>query len=155
MGCQTTGEYADVCEATQQMMKQIGINVDIKPMDPTTYFSMNDSGYYMKWGFGVTKWFYRVDPHLLNQFNFYSKGFNNLNTYNNPEVDGLIDQASAIYDTTKARPLYDRIQAKVAEEAPAIFLARLPTFTPMSKKVQNYVAYPTNFEHMEFLWLSK
>ncbi|MBI4284209.1 MAG: hypothetical protein HY663_07050, partial [Chloroflexi bacterium] len=110
---------------------------------------------FMTPGFGVTLWAFRLDPHTLLEALANSKGFNNLGAYNNPEVDRLIDEAAAIYDPAKAKPIYDRIQTMVADDALLVFVARGQTLYPMNGHLRGFVPYPTKFEHLEFLWFEK
>ncbi len=155
MGCPPSGVYADQCEFTQAMLKPIGINVDIKVIDATGYFLMTDQGYFRNPGFGTSRWAHRVDPHQLNQALFHKDGFKVIGTYSNTQLNNLIDQAATIYDIAKAKPMYDQIQTIAAQEALAPTLGWINAFQPMRKNVQGYIAYPTVFEHLEFLWLDK
>ncbi len=155
MGCPTTGIHLQVCETTQAMMKEVGINAAIELIETSGYFTMGDAGYFNRVGLGSIQWAHRIDPHTSLQGLFHTKGFSNVKGYSNPEVNQLIDEAAAIYDTAKVKPIYDRIQTNVAEDASAVFLARRDSFYAMNKRIQGFVVYPTKFEHLEFLWLQK
>ncbi|MBI4284208.1 MAG: ABC transporter substrate-binding protein [Chloroflexi bacterium] len=158
IGCRTTGAYYDMCTILQAIVQnaEVGIKIDIKPMQTAGYFTfITDTGYWKAVGFGQVQFGYRIDPHTL-LFNMaYSKGSWNADGYNNPEVDKLIDEAATIYDTTKAKPLYDSIQRIITEDGLAIFAARGSGIFPMNKRVQGYIANPSVFDHLEFLWLEK
>lgn len=155
MGCPSTGIYLQVCEFAQAMGKEAGIDIEIKLQDYTDYFLTDDKGFLKRWGFGDTQWFFRVDPHTMFQLWFHSKGSRTAGMYSNPEVDRLVEEAAAIYDTAKARPLYDRIQTITAEDAVLLYLARGTGLFPISKRVQGFAPYPMRFEHLEFVWLEK
>ena len=157
MGCPSSGVYLQMCEFAQAMAKEAGINIEIKLLNPTTYFdSVTDAGFYVRWGFGATQWFFRVDPHTLIQNLAYSAGkFQRMGGYKNPEIDALIEQAATTYDTAKAKLLYDKIQSTTTEDVLGAFLARSEGLYPMNKRVQGFVPYPTRFEHLEFVWFEK
>ncbi|CAN5728998.1 peptide ABC transporter substrate-binding protein [soil metagenome] len=52
----------------------------------------------------------------------YSTGGDNFTRYNNPEMDGLIDEGLGLVAEEARRPIYDRTQELFAEDVPALYL---------------------------------
>ena len=58
--------------------------------------------------------------------------------YSNQEVDKLLDDAAAIYDTAIAGPMYIEAQKIVFEDIPYITLYNDTLYAGLNVKVQNY-----------------
>lgn len=61
----------------------------------------------------------------------------NKGSYNNPEVDKLLDAARATLDLAKQKQIYGKIQEIVAKEVPMTFLVYRKQATAVSKQVKN------------------
>ncbi len=156
IGCPATNNlYSQTCEVAQALAGDAGIKLDIKLVNYQIYFSMQQ-GYIASPGFGAVSWGIRADPHVLHSFVAHSKGFYNLGIYVNPEVDRLIEEAATTYDIAKAKPIYDRIQTVVAEEAALIFLARTSYNFTMTKRLQGFTPLiPVTKPYFGNAWLEK
>ncbi len=154
MGCRTSGIGMLICEFMQATLKDAGINLALEVVPSADYSLLNEWGALQRQGLRELQFAHRVDPHINLQRFFQSKGGNNYG-YSNPAVDKLIDEAAAVYDVAKAKPLYDRIQTMVAEDSVAPAMGWADRFQVINKRVKNFIAYPTVFEHLEFTWLQK
>ncbi len=151
----SSGVYGLVSETVQAMAKEAGITLELRTLQYTGYFAMDQFGYFNGIGLGSTSWFIRPDPHTLLFILAHSKGFNNVGAYVNPEVDRLIDEAATTYDTAKAKPMYDKIQSMIADDASMAFLAWANLHWATSKRVQGFVPPATPFEYMGSVWLER
>ncbi len=155
MACSATGVWLQVCEVAQALLSEVGIETELKIILNNIYFN-RQNGFMATVGFGNRGWAVRVDPHTLLQFMGHSKGFHNLGAYVNPVTDGLIDEAAAIYDTVKAKKLYDQIHTILAEEAAMVWFHRRVNIFAMSKDVQGYIApMPPVNEYFGDTWLDR
>ena len=106
----------------QQDLRQAGIDVDVRSYEFATFYADVLSGnvqmYTLQW-VGVT------DPDMLRRL-YHSQqappvGFNRT-YYSNPEVDRLIDLATAALTNEERRKYYSEVQKIVAEDVPAVSL---------------------------------
>lgn len=161
MGCQTVGVNYRVCEVVQALVQEAGIDIDIQLINPAGYWNMDDNGFIKRTGFGTTNWFFRPDPHVLLQTLGSSKSYKYLTLpdrtviYSNPEFDRLLDEAATVYDTARAKTLYDRVQTVLAEDAPLIFLSRADDMYSMNRRVQGFEPLGTVGTVVRFVWFEK
>jgi peptide/nickel transport system substrate-binding protein len=118
----TSEVYRVQAAAIQHDLAGVGIQVDVKSSELQTLFADvlrgNFQMYTLQW-VGVT------DPDMLRRV-YHSKqmppaGLNRV-SYNNHEVDRLIDSAAAAVDDEGRRPFYARAQQLIAEDVPYISL---------------------------------
>lgn len=121
------GKEPKTAEALQQALAQVGIKATIDQSDASLYFrstigspdNVHKKGYGIMtagWGadFPTGTGFLQVlvDGRLIQQ-----SGNNNYAELNDPEINGLIDQATAESDPAKAADLWKQINAKVMDTA--------------------------------------
>jgi peptide/nickel transport system substrate-binding protein len=109
-----------VAQAIQQMLTQIGITVDIEPLDVSTVTAK-----YLKQDFeialGTTLPF--TDPVPSFQQVFQTKGQKNYTAYTNPQVDADFVKAASTSDMATRKQVYNEISAQLASDTPVIFYA--------------------------------
>ena len=106
----------------QQDLQRVGVHVDIRSYEFATLYADVLSGNFQMY---TLVWVGVSDPDMLRRV-FHSKqmppnGFNR-GYYENPEVDRLIDEASAATGDEERRRLFAAAQRMVAEDAPYISL---------------------------------
>lgn len=106
----------------QQDLRDVGIDLDVRSYEFATLSKDVAGGNFQ---LTTLQWVGISDPDMLRRV-FHSKqmppiGFNR-GFYSNPEVDRLIDAATAAEDEVTRGQLYMRVQKIVAEEAPYISL---------------------------------
>ena len=106
----------------QQDLRGVGIDLDVRSYEFATLSKDVASGNFQ---LVTLQWVGISDPDMLRRV-FHSKqmpplGFNR-GFYSNPEVDRLIDQATAAADLETRRRLYQEVQRRVAVDAPYISL---------------------------------
>ncbi len=115
-------------EFFKQQMSQIGIDVNVMPMESTTIAEMTDLPaeetevqiWYVNWGSGS----YEADGSMraiLHSEYFPPVGYNTA-FYDNAEFDSLLDEALQLSDTAQIADLYAQAQAIAWEECPWVFL---------------------------------
>jgi peptide/nickel transport system substrate-binding protein len=108
----------------QQNLRDVGIELDVRTYEFATLYADVLAGnfqlYTLQWTAGAL-----ADPDILRRV-FHSKqappaGFNR-GRYSNPQVDALLDEASASADQSRRLELYAEVQRIVAREVPYVSL---------------------------------
>lgn len=135
-------------QVVRDELKQIGIDMTIKPVDVSVWFDAYSTGKYQ-----ITSAYQErtIDPD-----NFYSlvlKSGGPINTvgYSNPEVDSLIDKAAASADEAERKGLYQQIRKITTSEAPIVFVHYETLNYLMNKNVTGSAITPTLSLHIENL----
>lgn len=135
-------------QVVRDELKQIGIDMTIKPVDVSVWFNAYSTGKYQ-----ITSAYQErtIDPD-----NFYSlvlKSGGPINTvgYSNPEVDALIDKAAASADAAERKGLYRQIRTITSNDAPIVFVHFETLNYLMNKNVTGSAITPTLSLHIENL----
>lgn len=133
-------------QVVREQLKEIGINMEINPVDVSVWFDAYSSG-----DFQVTS---AYQERTLDPDNFYSlviKSGGPINTtgYSNPEVDALIDQAAALTDDAERAAIYREIRTIVLEDAPLVFVHYETLNYLMNRNVVGSEITPTLSLHLE------
>jgi peptide/nickel transport system substrate-binding protein len=135
-------------QVVRDELKQIGIDMTIKPVDVSIWFDAYSTGKYQ-----ITSAYQErtIDPD-----NFYSlvlKSGGPINTvgYSNPEVDALIDKAAASADEAERKDLYRQIRTITTSDAPIVFVHFETLNYLMNKNVTGSAITPTLSLHIEQL----
>jgi peptide/nickel transport system substrate-binding protein len=152
-----SGQVTDntLAQIVQQELKQIGIDVTLKTVDPNSATTLQQNfDYDMTFSYDTTD---IVDPDELTQFavggdpgGTYSLWTN----YNNPQVNQWIASAETTLDKDQRKQLYAKVQQQVAADAPLVPLYYSPFVYAMSAKVHDLQVLPTGNYHLENTWLS-
>lgn len=139
---------------TQQMAKEAGFDIDIQ----NTPWDVFLNTVWEKKPFYINNWFARptTDTSIFPFFVTRSKG-GTLNDYfySNPAVDDLLLAAQGELDTAKRRDLYNKAQAIIAEDGPAVIPFFRNNITAYRTAVQGYGADPGINLLAERIWLKK
>jgi len=133
-------------QVVRDELKQIGIEMTIKPVDVSVWFDAYSTGKYQ-----ITSAYQErtIDPD-----NFYSlvlKSGGPINTvgYSNPEVDALIDKAAASADEAERKGIYRQIRTITTSDAPLVFVHFETLNYLMNKNVTGSAITPTLSLHIE------
>lgn len=102
----------------QKYLNDVGIEVELKPMDAGAFFNAlyspdtNDV-----FDLALNGYIYGKDPSDYAQV-FKTDSPNNLLKYSNPEIDKLWDNAATEIDSSKRELIYKDIQKKIMDDAP-------------------------------------
>lgn len=127
----------------QAQWKAIGVAASIDLIDPTTFFERARNQQYdaMLWSFGNNP---KVDPSIQ----WRSDGQYNWFGYANPEVDRLLDEATAATDLATAQQAVREVQALVHADQPVTFLVWQDGFDVVHTRFTNTQLNTfTNFSH--------
>ncbi|MCH6266325.1 ABC transporter substrate-binding protein [Bacillus sp. FJAT-50051] len=143
-----------VGEAVTLQLKEVGINVNLKPTEVTKLVQL---------AFGqpqypatVARAAARPDPLSLLNLYYGKSSYYNPGRNNNPEFESLIQQAAGKSDNTERNKLLAEATVKIMQEdAAAIPLFFEPMIVAMSDKVKGYEPHQYGKPRFPFLWLEK
>ncbi|MDE2965890.1 MAG: peptide ABC transporter substrate-binding protein [Chloroflexota bacterium] len=103
-------------EAIQDMWRQhLGLEVEIQQVEFASFISDLDRGLY---GFFSLGWSLDYpDPHNVLDYKFYSSSLGNDVQLNDPEIDGLLEQARYNYDQELRTSIYRDVDRQLVEQA--------------------------------------
>ncbi|MFM1652588.1 ABC transporter substrate-binding protein [Brevibacillus sp. B_LB10_24] len=149
-----TAFYQRIAEAVRGQLKEVGITVNIKPMELTkgTALYFNEK----QIAANLTRWTGRPDPQQTAQLFYSGKGFYNAGGATVPEKEQLITQAAASYDQKERAKLYGEInQIALLDEAMQIPIMYSPIAAALSPKVKGFESTLLGKPRIQFLWLEK
>ncbi|HEX6470621.1 MAG TPA: ABC transporter substrate-binding protein [Streptosporangiaceae bacterium] len=119
-------------EVIQQMTKETGFNVSVRPLEFATLLEQAKAG---KFDVSLEGWSGRVDPdgNLNNQIT--TGGANNYAGMSDPAIDGPIREASTILDVAKRRDLYTQAIQRAAQLRGYIYLFHQKEYLAMRKNI--------------------
>lgn len=137
--CSNTQNDQQLAQLLQAQYAEVGINVELEVVNSADAFALvkDDT---TNWT--TTSWAPRADPDGLLRILWHSTGFQNTTEYSNPEVDDLLDEAAAIYDTEEARAFYRQVEEIVSEHADYTFHVWPSVFAVRGANVGNFVFHP-------------
>lgn len=139
-----------MAEAIAADLNKIGLNVNLKTEDWTTYLADWRSGKLSMWMAG---WMGdNGDPDNFLYPPFGGKGAEG-GFYDNPQVFKLMNDARVETDISKREELYKQAALLIHEDCPRIFICHNMTPVLLSSKVQGYVVNPTQVERYNTVWL--
>lgn len=112
----------NMSEIIQNQLKEIGINVEVKVFEWSTYYEALKNGEIDMYLVGWTMSAPDPDFGLFPLFHTSNMGTNNFSFYSNEDVDAMLEQGRLLEDGTERQQLYYDIQAKIYEESPWVFL---------------------------------
>jgi peptide/nickel transport system substrate-binding protein len=132
-------DYVRASQVTQQLLKKVGIDVEIRNFDVATWINKlnNERDFDTSSTFGATF----VDPQIGSVFRRYWSKANatklggNQAGYKSAEADRLIEAALIEGDPDRRRDLIQGLQKHVQKELPSISLLELRFFRVISKKL--------------------
>lgn len=153
--------------AIQGMLKEIGVTVDVKPMEWGTYVAKilsnkpEDWDYQMfllGWAPGTAEGHQVLFPlfHSSNQMGnpAGTMRYNNC-FYSNPKVDELIDKIFVETDEKKLLEYFAEAQKLVVQDAPWVFLYEMNIAAVMRKEIRGVKLYPTERVSLAEVWIDR
>jgi peptide/nickel transport system substrate-binding protein/oligopeptide transport system substrate-binding protein len=145
-----------LCEIYQANLKEIGINVNLKPSEWGAYSDAISSGNFdIAWVYRVTDY---ADPDgfyfpLLDSQNIGAGG--NWARYKNAAVDAAIEKARATLDDATRVQLYKTVDDQYVQDLPYIPLFHNIWVDVSQPYVMNYVPSPMDTHMYQKVWLNK
>lgn len=105
-----------VIEAIREMWRQnLELEVEIQQVELANFYSELDSGLYQSFSIG---WILDYpDPENVLDLLFHSRSLQNNTSYNNPDVDRLLEQARVEQDSSTRFDLYQQAQRLIIDDA--------------------------------------
>ena len=150
------GNLIKMLEIYQANLKEIGINIEIRPTEFGPYMEALESGNYdLAWMYRVTDY---ADPDgfyfpLMHSDNLGAGG--NYARYANADVDANIATARATIDDAERARLYQAVDAQFAEDLPYIPLTHNIYVDVSLPRVQNYVPSPMDTHMFHRVWVEE
>lgn len=132
----------DTAEMVQAQLAAVGIEVEIQPLERTTYIGEVCAGTLEAFSLGWSSDTGDPDYALYASFHSSQHGEGgNMSFYTNPEVDRLLEIGRTSTDQEERKQAYLDAQAIVWEEVPCIFLQCPEDLYAYSSDLQNFGVY--------------
>jgi peptide/nickel transport system substrate-binding protein len=130
---------SQVAEVMQSMAAEAGFDVKIQLMEAVSLFAAADHGDFQS---SLPIWSGRTDPDQNLAIWVASNGFLNRGAYKNPQLDALLNQATATTDTAQRVSLYRQAAAIYLKDRPYLFLYHFTWLWGASAKLAGYIPNP-------------
>ncbi len=132
-------------EMIQQMLREVGIDLQIRSSEFSTFMEDIQNGRFQMYSLrriGIS------DPDFYSTI-LHSKSIapngQNRGFYMNVRVDELIEQGRSTFDRAKRKAAYDEVQRIVADELPYISLYHRHNVAIMRSNIEGFEMYPSGF----------
>ncbi|MDP7638262.1 MAG: ABC transporter substrate-binding protein [Candidatus Hydrogenedentes bacterium] len=142
-------------EILRAMLKKIGVtmNIEIFHTGPATeaFFHAREYPLY------VTSWSRYPEPDWLASLAYKTDGYYNAGNLERPDVDRLVEQGAALYETADRKVVYDELNALVLDEAWYVPLLYAVNYAAAPLKVHNLDKLMSSDGKMDLrrIWLSE
>ena len=140
-------------EAIKAMLREVGIHMEIKPVDDTTLLANGNAGQFDMIGY---QWSGRPDPDG-NTYQFFKTAQGpslNWAGYTNQTVDELLDRARETSDQAERKKLYSELVKTIQDDAPWLFVIHPTELKAFSPNVQGYSPVPDGMIRLKDVWLT-
>lgn len=118
--------------------KKAGVDVELKYLEWNSFIKNIDERKMQLWAMGWGGGDVEGDPKQIFHSTSAGKGGSNYGSYNNPEVDKLIDQGRGELDAAKRTAIFKKAYTLIADDAPYVFLFnRKYEYYAISNKVKS------------------
>ena len=141
-------ERVDAATIIQNMLGEVGIEVDIRVMEWGAFLEGLKAGehdmFMLGWGGNLP------DAEFFLGSNFHSKsiGSTNNSRYNSPEFDALADKGSETPDGPERKAIYVEVQRVFLRDLPAIFWSVEDSVVGLNNRVKGFQNHPKGFYQM-------
>jgi peptide/nickel transport system substrate-binding protein len=136
----------------QSDLKKVGIKVKIRVIEWAAFLK----NFINKRNFEacLLGWTMSPDPNQIDIWNSKKTAETELNfvTYQNPEVDRLLDEGAATYDANERKKYYDKFQEIIAEDQPYTFLYVSDALPIISSRFKGIEPAPAGIEYNFTQW---
>jgi peptide/nickel transport system substrate-binding protein len=142
----------DTAEIIQRRLRAVGIDVKIHVVEwaafINTFIRKRDfEAIVLGWGLGL-------DPDQFEIWNSQMTGPDELNhiSYQNPEVDKLLEEGRRTFDTEKRKAIYARFQEILAEDQPVVFLYVPDALPVVASRIKGIEPAPAGISYNFTKW---
>ncbi|MEZ2409660.1 peptide/nickel transport system substrate-binding protein [Bosea sp. OAE752] len=130
-------ESFDAAVVAQQMLKAVGLNVEIEVLEWATQLDRYTKGNYQMQAFPYSG---RMDPALSYESMTGPKDKQPRKLWDNPEVQALLDKSMVVNDRAGRQAIFDTLHRRFLAEVPMVMLYNGIVGGAMSAKTQGYVS---------------
>jgi len=145
-------KVTDLNLAIQQMLKEVGIDYQVKIVDKATFNGARSQGNIPA---NQGNWFADYpDPDNYLYTYFHSSQSKGMSVnYNNPEVDKILDDARGLADQAKRQKMYQDLEMKLIYDEYAIVpILHQTGYTLAQKWIHGIKGHPTEVEGLKLVW---
>ena len=147
--CENNTHHVDASTLLQAMWAEIGVNVEVVPMEKTSFYDYCAAGK-PDWEAGYTDWSSSVyTPDYMIKLVYKSDGSYQRVSYNNAEVDQMIEDAQRSNDAAEQKDLFSRIQLKMAEDVAALWIVWYDWTPVWRSEVKGFHVAPTYYDYFD------
>ncbi|HEV8660566.1 MAG TPA: ABC transporter substrate-binding protein [Thermoanaerobaculia bacterium] len=141
----TDAEANQQAEMIQQMLKEVGIDMQIQTSEFGTFMEEIKNGRFQMFslrraGISDPDFYYTIFHSASLAPNGQNRGY-----YVNPRVDQLITEGRSTFDRAKRKTAYDEIQRILADDLPYVSLYHRDNVAIMRKNIDGFQMYPSGF----------
>jgi peptide/nickel transport system substrate-binding protein len=136
-----------VAQVIQAQLKTVGVEVTFETLESAAWTQRWRSG---EWEGIVSAWYLPADPSITGLY--ACDGPNNMTGFCTPELDAVMEESDRSLDFAARKPLLDRAQVWVAEEARSLPLYYNVIPQMVSTRIGNFRPSGTNFGSFWNLW---
>jgi peptide/nickel transport system substrate-binding protein len=138
-------------EVIQAQLEKIGVKVNIIAEEWSVYLPNFLKANYMATVIGNSG---LSDPDDYLYDIFYSESGGKYNNFSDPELDKLLEQGRLVADQNKRKAIYDKVQARILQLVPMVFLFHSAQYEGLSRAVKGFEHYPnTSYLGLRTTWL--
>lgn len=147
--CENNTHHIDASTLLQAMWAEVGINIQVVPMEKTAFYDFCAQGK-ADWEAGLTDWSSSVyTPDYMVKLVYKSDGSYQRVSYNNPEVDRLIEAAQRSSDLNEQKKLFSDLQMLMTKDVASLWFVWYDWTPVWRKEVKNFVIAPTYYEYFD------
>jgi peptide/nickel transport system substrate-binding protein len=139
-------------EIIQRQLKEVGITVKIRILEWSAF--VTDFINKRRFDAVIMGWTIPLDPDAYDVWHSSKTKPQELNfiSYNNPEVDKLLEKGRSTFDIKERKKYYDRFQEIIAEDQPYTFLYVPEALVIINKRFRGVEPAPIGLEHNFIKW---
>ncbi|HNQ66189.1 MAG TPA: peptide-binding protein [Smithella sp.] len=139
-------------EIIQRQLKEIGITVKIRVLEWSAF--VTDFINKRRFDAVILGWTIPLDPDAYDVWHSSKTAPEELNfiSYNNPEVDEMLEKGRSTFDPKERKKYYDRFQEILAEDQPYTFLYVPEALVIINKRFRGIEPAPIGLEHNFIKW---
>ncbi len=149
----TVPETIQIAQVIQAQLKDIGVTAEIESVDFATFLQrwrQSDFDTFVSLNSGGT------DPDIHLYRHLHSKGSTNVFKFSDEVVDELLEQGRTTTDFEARKEIYRKLQIRIAEQVPFLFLTYPEIFAVMKADVEGFVLLPTqSIVSLRETWLDR
>lgn len=147
-------QYKQIAEVVQANLKEIGIDLEIKVAESSSYFDITGRGdhemFLGSWG-TVTG---DADYGLYPMYHSSAKGAaGNRTFYSNKNVDEMLELAKVSVDQDKRKELYEKIQIEIVNDVPDVMLYNSVITVGVQQDIEGLNIHPVTLHDFNTIFI--